>query len=162
MPKNHTLATAQNDGLAPALSGAATDFLNGTGAYSVPSSGLAAATQAEMETGTSNTVASTPGRQKNHPAHPKAWGFVTFSGGTPTLAASSGITSIADSGDGDTTVTMSTAMSSVSYSVIPGLEGQGFVWVATGKTTTVFHIRSKDSGSTDADISFSFAAFGDQ
>jgi len=34
---------------------------------------LTAASQAQMETGTSNCVAVTPGRQHFHPGHPKGW-----------------------------------------------------------------------------------------
>lgn len=77
--------------------------------------GLAAATQAEMETGTSVLVASTPGRQHFHPGHPKFWAMVTVSAGTPTLQTSYNVTSITDTGTGRLTVTIATDFSSVNW-----------------------------------------------
>lgn len=77
----------------------------------------AAATQAEQETASATNVYVSPGRQQFHPGHPKAWGFVTMTGGVPTLAASYNITSITDTGVGVITVTIATDFSSASYSV---------------------------------------------
>ena len=84
--------------------------------------GLLAASQAEMETGTSVLVASTPGRQHFHPGHPKCWAHTTVSGGTPTLAASYNITSITDTGTGQLTVTIATDFSSVNWACLATVE----------------------------------------
>ena len=79
---------------------------------------VTAATQSDMETGTSTSTAVTPGVQKHHPLHPKAWAYVTVSAGVPSLAAGSGFSSsITDSGVGDHTLTLSAAMSSANYGV---------------------------------------------
>lgn len=70
---------------------------------------LALATQAQMEAASSNLVAVTPGRLKNHPGVPKAW--VRFAGSDGTVSASFGVTSVTRNGAGDYTVTFSTAFS---------------------------------------------------
>jgi hypothetical protein len=99
---------------------AATAFTNIKQAASDTATGvLEIADQSEMETGTSTTLAVTPGRQGFHPAHPKMWGRVTVSGGTPTLAASHNITSITDTGTGNLSVTIATDFSSVNWA--PGV-----------------------------------------
>jgi len=73
-----------------------------------------AASQADMETATSNTVFSTPGRQQFHPGHPKAW--VVFNGtGTVAIDASYNVTSITDNGVGDYTVNFTTAFADGFY-----------------------------------------------
>lgn len=74
-----------------------------------------AATQADMETATNVSRFSTPGRQKNHPAHPKGWVYISMSGGTPSNAGSHGVSSLTDSGLGQIGVSLSTSMSSTGY-----------------------------------------------
>jgi hypothetical protein len=80
--------------------------------------GLAAATQSDMETATSTTVASTPGRQHHHPGHPKAW--VNFNGtGTIAIRADYGVASLTDhGGSGEYSITFDTAFSSANYCAI--------------------------------------------
>jgi hypothetical protein len=94
----------------------ATDSLLKKGTF--PSTGLAAASQAEMETATSNAVASTPGRQHHHPGHPKAW--VNFNGtGTIAIRADYGVASLTDhGGSGEYSITFDTAFSSANYCAI--------------------------------------------
>jgi hypothetical protein len=61
--------------------------------WETPSSGLSAATQAEMESASSTSVASTPGRQQYHPSAAKGW--VTFTGTTPyTINGSYNVSSV--------------------------------------------------------------------
>ena len=72
-----------------------------------------AATQAEMETGTSTSVAVTPGRQHYHPGHPKCW---LNAGTTGNILASYNITSLTDTGTGVVTVTIATDFSSANWS----------------------------------------------
>jgi microcystin-dependent protein len=76
-----------------------------------------AASQAEMETASSTTVYTSPGRQQFHPGHPKAW--VLFDGtGTPSITESYNVTSITDNGTGDYTVTFTTPFSSINYCAV--------------------------------------------
>jgi hypothetical protein len=84
----------------------------------------AIATQAEQETGTSTTVAVTPGRQAFHPSAAKCWAFVTVSGGVPTLTSSYNITSITDTATGRLTITVATDFSSANWCCVPGVEVQ--------------------------------------
>ncbi len=81
-------------------------------------SGTTAATQAEQETGTSTTVAVTPGRQHFHPGHPKCWAVITVAAGVPTLQTSYNITSITDTAVGALTITIATDFSSGYWSCV--------------------------------------------
>jgi hypothetical protein len=76
---------------------------------------LEIAVQSEMETGTSTTLAVTPGRQKFHPGHPKAGG--NFDGtGTPAFRAGDyGMGAITDNGTGNYTLALDTAFSDTNY-----------------------------------------------
>lgn len=106
---------------------AATAFSNIKQAATDEATGvLEIAIQSEMETGTSTSLAVTPGRQAFHPAHPKAWAYVTVSGGTPSLAASHNVTGITDAGVGELTVTIATDFSSANWACpCAGSKGAG-------------------------------------
>lgn len=78
--------------------------------------GAMVATQAQMETGTATDLLVAPGRQKNHPAHPKAHG--TFNGGTGVLGTNHGLSSVTDNGTGSFITNFSTAFSGTSYTAI--------------------------------------------
>jgi len=76
--------------------------------------GLAAASQAEMESASSNTVAATPGRTQNHPGVAKVWCQITQNG---SLASPDyGVASVTDTGTGDRTIVFTTDFSSIVYS----------------------------------------------
>ena len=77
------------------------------------------AVQSEMETGTSTTLAVTPGRQHFHVSAAKAW--VSFDP-TASILASYNVTSITDSGLGDFTVNYTTSFSSANYAALCTLE----------------------------------------
>lgn len=79
------------------------------------SAGLSAASQAEMEAATSNTVAATPGTTQYHPGVAKFWGKWNDAG---SLLASYNITSITDTAVGDHTVNIGTDFSSGNYAVV--------------------------------------------
>lgn len=83
---------------------------------------LEIAVQSEMETGTSTTLAVTPGRQHFHPSAAKCWGYATVSGGTPTLQVSYNITSITDTGLGAITFTIANDFSSVNFNAVAEVE----------------------------------------
>lgn len=111
------------------------------------------AAQTDMETGTSVALAVTPGRQKHHPAHPKAWANFDQVG-THDIAQGSGVTSIADGGTGISTATLTTAQSNATYGIYGsvraasgsdnwmGLEASGT------KTTTTVRVDSVTSAAS--------------
>lgn len=88
---------------------------------------FAAATQAEMEAGSSASVAVTPARQHFHPGHPKCWANVQVSGGTPSLGASYNITSVTDTATGRLTITIATDFSSANWACVAGIEADATV-----------------------------------
>jgi len=88
--------------------------------WSTVAAGLAAATQAEMEAATSNTVAATPANTKYHPGVAKVWIIANTSG---TIGGSYNVASITDEGVGKLLVTYTTAFSSVNYSLNMSIVG---------------------------------------
>jgi hypothetical protein len=125
-----------------------------------------AATQAQQETGTALTAPVTPGRQKFHPSAAKAWAFVDFSGGTPTLTTSFSISSITDQGVGQIRFNMTTAFSTT-YSALlsPSQEGAGTVIAQWESTPNVSYVQTYcvnlSNAITDPGALY-MAAFGDQ
>jgi hypothetical protein len=88
---------------APALAGAGSGTVTSVATGGLATGGtitaagtvtVTAATQSDMETGTSTTVAVVPGVQKHHPAHPKAWCYVTQAAGAYTLQTGHGVSAI--------------------------------------------------------------------
>lgn len=74
----------------------------------------AAASQAEMEAASSNTVDATPGVVKFNPGVGKAWLKWNMTG-TPAVGGSLGVSSITDTANGDQTVNYSITFSSAEY-----------------------------------------------
>jgi hypothetical protein len=89
---------------------------SGLPSWTTIASGLAAATQAQTETATSNTVAVTPLSTNWHPGVAKAW--IVAAGDGSSILASHNITSITDTGSGELTVTIGTDFSSTNYVVV--------------------------------------------
>jgi hypothetical protein len=124
-------------------------------------------TQAQMETGTATDTLIAIGLLKNHPLVPKAWGYITISGTTATVAAGSGVASVAFVSGTNWTVTLSTAMSSTNYGVLATTNAAARIiatFPAAVRTTTTFQVtfyRTDDSAGNNPD-SFAFAVFGDQ
>ena len=81
---------------------------------------LLATSQAQMETGTANTVYATPGRVQYHPGVAKFWLKATAN--STTVNASYNVTGVADTATGRMTVTIGTDMSSVDWCCIVGVE----------------------------------------
>lgn len=132
---------------------------------------LEIADQSEMEAATDTTRAVVPGRIKNHPGVAKAWGYVTYSGGVPTLAAGYNVASISDDGTGQLGVTFTTAMSSASYCVVATTSRTSTtptianVNSSLGLSTTGFQLRvfTIEDVTTPADPpQLNFVVFGDQ
>lgn len=87
--------------------------ITGTGTVTVT-----AAVKADQTTATSTAVAVVPAVQQNHPSAAKCWGYVTFSGTTPTLQVSYNVASFTRNGVGDYTIVMTTGMTSSNYCVV--------------------------------------------
>jgi hypothetical protein len=127
------------------------------------------ATQAEQETGTDLTRAVVSGRQHFHPSAAKAWGVVTYSGGTPTLQTSFNISGITDQGTGDLTVTFDVDFSSVNYVVVAWSESDSTAQLQTSvlrqgtKAAGSFRLQNSTYADNSKDPpSISFVCFGDQ
>jgi len=92
---------------------------NGAGAptWVTVVSGLSAATQAEMEAASSNTVSATPANTKYHPGVAKLWLKVGALFNANTIMASYNVTSTTE-GTGTLTVTIATDFSSGEYVVV--------------------------------------------
>ena len=108
---------------------------NASGTLSWANGGVAASTtvagiieiavQSEMETGTSTSLAVCPGNQQYHPSASKGWAYVTWSGGTPTLAANYNVSSIVDSAQGVLDVNWNTDFAGIVYAPVIGVQASG-------------------------------------
>lgn len=149
------------------VASAATAFTNIKQAASDTATGvIEIAVQSEMETATDTTRAVVPGRQHNHPGHPKFWAYVTYSGGTPTLAASYNVTSITDGGTGALTVTIATDFSSANWccsiaTTQPGGNSIGRVSSQAAGSVDII-MRGSASGTADDPDACHVVGFGDQ
>jgi len=136
---------------------------------------LEIATQAEMETPASSTLAVVPARVQNHPGVAKAWanlnsGNLDAAADLTGVNASHGITSIAKTGVGDYAVVFATAFSSGNYCAMitatsSTTDAQGvYVCTLTDRTTTGCNIDIETSGAaqTDAALQVDIIFFGDQ
>ena len=147
------------------------------GALGTPSSGdlsnctgggLAAASQAQQETATSNVVSVTPANQQYHPSAPKAW--ARFNGATAgTNAPSKGynVTSIQRTGTGAYTVNLAITMSDAVYAVVvsaPGSSNSGNTYynniAMDSQTATTFTLSYAAGALGDPSI-VCFAVYGD-
>ena len=125
------------------------------------------ATQAAVEAETNENTYVPPDLIKNSPGVAKVWGYVTYSGGTPTLASPSyNVTSITDTGTGILTVTVDTDFADADYSVqvtcredVPTTNIPHFGNLAVGSFTA----EALNEADTNVDpAAISFVAFGDQ
>lgn len=163
---------AANSNLASSGTANSSTFLRGDRVWA--SAGLAAASQAQAEAGTDNTVAITPQSLRqglratgSAPIYAcRAW--VNFNGsGTVSIRASGNVSSITDNGSGNYTVNYTTALSDGNYSLnattrqldgggagmislANGLDGS----VATFSTTTSSRIIFRSSGNSTQDTDY--------
>lgn len=117
------------------------------------------AAQADMETGTSTTVAVVPGVMQYHPGVAKAW--VNFNGtGTVAIRVSYNTSSITDNATADYTVNFTTAFSTADY-VITGCGSPNY---SGGRPGGIIALFSQVSGTEAAPSvsSFRFSIFGDE
>jgi hypothetical protein len=136
--------------------------LSGTAASDTQAGVIEVAIQSEMETGSSTTLAVTPGRQQYHPSAAKVWGQASASG---TLIVGYNVTSITDTGTGVATVVVGTDFSTdnVAVSDVVSAVGTLFSKINGTPTTSSFAIiaTTADGTPTDPDR-YMFCAFGDQ
>ncbi len=131
--------------------------------------GAQVATKAQMETATATDVIVTPGRQQNHPMHPKCG--AAFDGvGAATISAQSGITSITRDSAGRYTVVPTVAFSSDTAMWLTGSatnlsnnKGRSIGLDTANTTASSIKIIVRDAAddASDAD-SICFTLFGDQ
>jgi hypothetical protein len=154
-------------GSSPAY-GSLGDVLTSAGTGSAPTwtapSSLAAATQAQMEAASSNTVAVTPLSTNWHPGVAKAWANVNGAG--TVINASHNVASITDTGTGVLDVTLTTAFSSASYVIlITAKNGAGsprIMYVSAQLAGSFQASSSNSAGAADDPQSYLIACFGDQ
>jgi hypothetical protein len=130
--------------------------------------GGTAASQSDMESASSTSVYVSPGRQQNHPSHPKWWLLSRVTSGSPANTASYNVSSLTDSGTGDLTINFSTAFSSSNWAsvstpdVAPAV-GTLLVFHGTINSGSSFEIKAAATGGTATDPqSWQAAGFGDQ
>lgn len=123
-----------------------------------------AASQANMETATDNTVFATPGRLQNHPGVAKVWGYFTMNGTGPVLTVSAGynIASTTSLGGSTFRIDFTTPFSSTNYCTILRYYGEE-------STATAVNIYAKATGSITLAFSstvtgknYDIVIFGDQ
>jgi hypothetical protein len=135
--------------------------------WAAAGSGLDAASQAEMEAASSNTVAATPGRTQNHPGVAKGWVRIAAAG--TIVSGDYNVASITDTGTGHRTIVWDTDFADTNYAVL----GHSFLDSGAGPIidfdhaniaagSIPFRIRTSDATYTPADVASSNMAFGDQ
>lgn len=121
-----------------------------------------AASQAELETGSSTTKFVTAGRQQFHASAAKMWIKAEING---TIAASYNVTSISDDGTGAMTVTIATDFSGTEYAIAASVEGAGDqqIRINDSPAAGTISVQVVNNGSAAADPSqYHLVAFGDQ
>lgn len=156
--------------IAPIVLGANLSMSGAT--INATSSGLTAASQAQMEAATSNAVAVTPGVAQYHPAMPKAW--VNFDGTSGSIIVSYNVSGVVRNSAGNYTVSFTTPFSSANYCSqvtgsnwsaaggFIGVEGQAGVSLASGKLAGSCKISTNDSVSYVDTNSVNAVFWGDQ
>lgn len=159
--KSATTTVSVSAATAPTTGQILTATAGTTATWQTPAGGgLSAASQAQAEAGTADTVAITPLSANWHPGAAKAWLECDVAG---TINASHNITSITDTGAGVVTVTLATDFSSTSYVVQATLGAQEKIpyVVITNAGAFVGYSKSYDGTAGDAS-NYHFACFGDQ
>lgn len=135
-------------------------FVKASGAPVVD--GFTAATQAEQETGTSTTVAVTPGRQQFHPSAAKGWSKAGVVGSS---VADYNLTGVVDDGTGLITFTWNVDFSTANYVAVYSFQATAFNGSsrisAQAAGTTQIQVTDLAGVATDP-VSHQIAVFGDQ
>lgn len=133
-------------------------FVQGANSRKISVADLSA-TQANQETGTSNTTFVTPGLQHQHLSAAKCWCLFNGSG-TPAILASYGITSITDVGVGQWTLNLSITFSSANFSTTAASTSVLNAFSPASATTISCQTRNGSNTLQDA-TAISVAAYGD-
>jgi|TARA_R110001599_G_scaffold288935_1_gene491914 hypothetical protein len=138
------------------------DSAQGSGVkWAAVDSGLAAASQAEMEAGSSNTVAVTPGRLQHGKGSAKVWCTWEANG---SINVSYNVSSITDTGTGDWDINYTTNFSSTNYVAVSTAHITGTALIASNGARAVddiqINIRNTSGSLTDANCYT--VIFGDQ
>ena len=122
---------------------------------------LAAASQAEMEAGSSNTVSVTPGRLIHGETSCKVWCTWEANG---TISASFGVSSITDTGTGDWDVNFSTNFSSSNYVGVCCAHVTGTAIIASNGARAVddIQVQFHNAAGSLVDTNAYIVLFGDQ
>ena len=125
---------------------------------------LTQSTQAAIKAETNENTYIPPDLLKHHPGIAKVWISWTYSGGTPSDAASYNVASLADNATGDLDVVFTTAFSSTAYAVVASGDqsSANVTSVNSGKLTTDVRIVILNTSSASADLDGQVAIFGDQ
>jgi hypothetical protein len=145
-----------------AAAGSVSSIAGNTGAFtlsgmltnSVNDLRVTAATKAEQETGSSTTVAVTPGRQHNHDSAVKAW--VRFTGSTGAITGTAyNVSSVSRSAAGTYVINFTTAFANTNYIGIGSIEDVGSNGIiktsAATKTTSALPVLAVDFTQTTYD-----------
>jgi hypothetical protein len=122
------------------------------------------AAQSDQETGTSTTLAVTPGTQHFHPSAAKFWVYSIVSGGVPQLTASYNVTSLTDTAVGQLTVVIANDFSSAFWPGFVTGEHTGANRFAQGETKNAgsWQVATKDAGGTLQDpTAWNIVGYGD-
>lgn len=124
------------------------------------------AAQSDQETGTSTTLAVTPGRQQYHASASKVWCNLNGQG-TIAIIASYNTTSITDLGTGSYRITFDTDFSSANWGYAGGVETEGTQNVGVYSTARAsgsqdILVYRRDTGAAIDVPSVCIAYFGDQ
>lgn len=150
----------------PTADGTANQLLatNGSGAVTFRDASTVAipATPNEMETGTSNTLYTTPYNAKWERHTAKGWAKCNYAG---VVTESFNVTSVTDAGTGRATINWTAAFSAGTYCAVATAQASAASTVSTGisaTTTTQCSFYCNTTGGTAFDTdSFSVVAFGD-
>ena len=127
---------------------------------------VAAASQAEMEAATSNTVFDTPGRTHYHPGVAKVWADVDGDTATAVLDNSYNCDSVTDNGTGDYTVVITTDFSTVDYaavtSIVHGASTARFAMIGSKAVGSVQLEYYAYDGTTHVNGQIDVVCYGDQ
>ncbi len=128
-----------------------------------------AASAAEVTTGTEAAKYVAPLTVVSHEGVVKAWGKISYSGGTPTLDDSFNITSISDDGTGKVGVTIATDFANDDYSVMGACNRTdsagsycGFSYYAATTGTITLQFYAAGDGSEVDPTEATFALIGDR
>jgi hypothetical protein len=123
-----------------------------------------AATQAEMEAGSSTTAYVTPGRTQFHPGVAKSWVSYDYSGGTPGIMGSYNISSLGDDGTGHIQVNYDTDLSAAHGATVAMTQTSTLGANVTGSSQAVgsVDLYSTNGSNTAVDYDGSCVIFGDQ